>query len=188
MSPKRYRYTGKEKDEETGSITGGAVLRALVGRWTAADPAGFVDGINLYEYSSGNPARFSDPTGLGKSEQDLGAKMEATSQRFQNLANQRRAQAGKDPVNVQYQKSVGGEGPHGKGGTIPDELKTTPGTGVKAGHQQVAELKSRHVDSARNQAAAARRPTSKPASHRPGTNWRRSRTPERSPPRQRVRW
>ena len=64
VSPKRYRYTGKEKDEETGLYYQGARYYVpWLGRWTAADPAGYVDGTNLYQYSRNNPATFADPAG-----------------------------------------------------------------------------------------------------------------------------
>lgn len=35
-----------------------------LGRWLHRDPAGFVDGLNLYEYVSGSPLNFVDPSGL----------------------------------------------------------------------------------------------------------------------------
>src|SRR5690606_38207634 len=47
VSAKRYRYTGKERDEETGlSYHGARYYAPWLGRWTAADPAGIVDGFN----------------------------------------------------------------------------------------------------------------------------------------------
>ena len=64
VSPKRYRYTGKEKDEETGLYYHGARYYApWLGRWTAADPAGFVDGPNQYAYCLNRPVSLSDPDG-----------------------------------------------------------------------------------------------------------------------------
>ena len=64
VSLKRYRYTGKEKDEETGLYYHGARHYApWLGRWTSADPAGMVDGPNLYDYVRGNPIRSKDPSG-----------------------------------------------------------------------------------------------------------------------------
>ena len=64
VSKKRYRYTGKERDEETGFYYHGARYYApWIARWTAADPAGLVDGPNLYAYVRGNPVRKSDPSG-----------------------------------------------------------------------------------------------------------------------------
>ncbi|WP_232379776.1 RHS repeat domain-containing protein [Polyangium fumosum] len=65
VSAKRYRYTGKERDEETGLYYHGARYYApWLGRWTSADPAGLVDGPNLYRYSQDNPILFSDPSGM----------------------------------------------------------------------------------------------------------------------------
>ncbi|MFC5470963.1 SpvB/TcaC N-terminal domain-containing protein [Cohnella suwonensis] len=61
---KRYRYTGKERDEETGFYDHGARYYApWLCRWTAADPIGTGDGLNVYAYVSGNPIGLSDPTG-----------------------------------------------------------------------------------------------------------------------------
>ncbi|WP_437591716.1 SpvB/TcaC N-terminal domain-containing protein [Sorangium sp. So ce1000] len=71
VSRKRYRYTGKEKDEETGLYYHGARYYApWLGRWTAADPAGMVDGPDLYAYGRGSPIMMMDPTGR-QGEDDL---------------------------------------------------------------------------------------------------------------------
>jgi RHS repeat-associated protein len=62
---KRYRYTGKERDEESGLYYHGARYFAPhVGRWISCDPASLADGLNLYRYCSANPIGLSDPTGL----------------------------------------------------------------------------------------------------------------------------
>jgi RHS repeat-associated protein len=64
VSLKRYRYTGKERDEETGLYYHGARYYASwLGRWTSADPAGMVDGRNLYIYARNNPAARIDHDG-----------------------------------------------------------------------------------------------------------------------------
>jgi RHS repeat-associated protein len=64
LSDKRYRYTGKEKDEETGLYYHGARYYVpWLGRWTAADPEGLIDGPNLYAYSQNNPVGLLDPSG-----------------------------------------------------------------------------------------------------------------------------
>jgi len=64
VSQKRYRYTGKEKDEESGLYYHGARYYACwLGRWTVVDPAGLVDGVNLYMYCRGNPIIFLDDNG-----------------------------------------------------------------------------------------------------------------------------
>src|SRR5437899_8705416 len=64
-TPKRYRCTWKERDEESGFYYHGARYYApWVGRWINCDPAGLVDGTNLYKYASDNPVRLHDPSGL----------------------------------------------------------------------------------------------------------------------------
>jgi RHS repeat-associated protein len=64
VSAKRYRYTGQERDEESGlSYHGTRYYACWLGRWTSADPAGLVDGPDLYRYARANPVRFNDPGG-----------------------------------------------------------------------------------------------------------------------------
>lgn len=66
-TPKRYRYSGKERDDSTGFYYYGARYYApWLGRWTSPDPAGMVDGLNLYVFVSGNPLSYVDRLGLCK--------------------------------------------------------------------------------------------------------------------------
>ena len=61
---KRYRYTGKERDEESGLYYHGARYYApWLGRWVSCDPKGMVDGPSLYIYTRNNPINMLDPTG-----------------------------------------------------------------------------------------------------------------------------
>ncbi|HEY0514657.1 MAG TPA: RHS repeat-associated core domain-containing protein, partial [Thermoanaerobaculia bacterium] len=63
-TPKRYRYTGKERDEESGFYYHGARYYApWLGRWVSSDPIGTGDGPNTFQYSRANPIVVSDPTG-----------------------------------------------------------------------------------------------------------------------------
>jgi len=65
VSARRYRYNGKERDEETGLYSYGARFYApWLGRWMSADPAGFVDGTNLFGYARQNPIGLRDPKGF----------------------------------------------------------------------------------------------------------------------------
>jgi RHS repeat-associated protein len=64
VSLKRYRFTGKERDEETGfNYQGARYYIEWLGRWTTVDARGMVDGANLYFYGRCNPLRFVDVTG-----------------------------------------------------------------------------------------------------------------------------
>jgi RHS repeat-associated protein len=92
QTPKRYRYTGKERDEENGFYYHGARYYApWLGRWVSCDPKGLIynlnrfmdigDGkvtvkqglesthesnptpVNQYSYVLGNPCKYADPTG-----------------------------------------------------------------------------------------------------------------------------
>jgi RHS repeat-associated protein len=69
---KRYRYTGKERDEENGFYYHGARYYApWLGRWTSPDPAGLKDGPNRYAYVRNAPTRLVDPSGTqGENEID----------------------------------------------------------------------------------------------------------------------
>ena len=62
---KRYRFTGKERDEESGlNYHGARYYDANVARWTSCDPIGIAGGLNLLEYVQGNPTRLVDSSGL----------------------------------------------------------------------------------------------------------------------------
>ncbi len=64
VSLKRYRCTGMERDEETGLYYHQArYYAAWLGRWTACDPIGIADDMNLYCYVRDNPLTFIDPKG-----------------------------------------------------------------------------------------------------------------------------
>ena len=67
VSLKQFRYTGAERDQATGLYANGLRYYApWIGRWASPDPAGAVDGLNLYAYVGGRPTGFTDPTGLAK--------------------------------------------------------------------------------------------------------------------------
>jgi RHS repeat-associated protein len=60
-TPKRYRYTGKERDEESGLYYHGARYYApWLGRWTSCDQ---VTHVNLFVYCVCNPISLHDPDG-----------------------------------------------------------------------------------------------------------------------------
>jgi RHS repeat-associated protein len=64
LSLKPYRFSGKERDDESGLYYFGARYYApWLGRWTSADPVGFADGLNLFRYCQNNPAGVKDHVG-----------------------------------------------------------------------------------------------------------------------------
>jgi RHS repeat-associated protein len=64
FAKKRYRYSGKERDEESGLYYFGARCYApWFTRWISCDPLGSKDGINVYQYLQDNPCRFGDSLG-----------------------------------------------------------------------------------------------------------------------------
>jgi RHS repeat-associated protein len=61
---KRYRYTGKEREEETGLYYNTSRYYVpWLARWINTDPQGINGGLNLYGYAYNNPVSFSDPSG-----------------------------------------------------------------------------------------------------------------------------
>jgi RHS repeat-associated protein len=61
---KRYRYSGMERDEESGFAYHQArYYLPWLGRWLSADPSGLRSGLNLYGFCHGNPISFSDVNG-----------------------------------------------------------------------------------------------------------------------------
>lgn len=61
---KRYRYTGIERDEESGlSYHTARYYLPWLGRWGSSDPIGIGDGLNLYLYTRAQPIRCCDTMG-----------------------------------------------------------------------------------------------------------------------------
>ena len=61
---KRYRYTGMERDEETGlNYHHARYYSNWLGRWMAADPIGITAGVNFFQYCENNPVVHFDING-----------------------------------------------------------------------------------------------------------------------------
>lgn len=73
---KTIRYSGKERDATGLYYYGYRYYQPWAGRWLSADPAGTMDGLNLFRMVRNNPLRFFDTNGLApddvKSQQAIG--------------------------------------------------------------------------------------------------------------------
>lgn len=64
VARKRYRYTGKERDEESGLACHGArFYQPWAACWLSPDPAGIAAGLNLYTYVHSRPMNLIDQEG-----------------------------------------------------------------------------------------------------------------------------
>ncbi|MBD1569479.1 RHS repeat-associated core domain-containing protein, partial [Aliivibrio sp. S10_S31] len=61
---KTVRYSGKERDATGLYYYGYRYYQPWVGRWLSSDPAGTIDGLNLYRMVRNNPVIFADLDGL----------------------------------------------------------------------------------------------------------------------------
>ncbi|MCT8231260.1 MULTISPECIES: RHS repeat-associated core domain-containing protein [Proteus] len=73
---KTIRYSGKEKDATGMYYYGYRYYQPWIGRWLSADPAGTVDGLNLYRMVRNNPVTLHDPDGRNPSFTPEGRKDE----------------------------------------------------------------------------------------------------------------
>jgi RHS repeat-associated protein len=81
FSQKRYRFTGMERDEESGLTHQGARYYACgLARWCSCDPVGIAGGINLLGYASCSPMRFVDHSGMQPTTADSGGNYEAPAE------------------------------------------------------------------------------------------------------------
>ncbi|TDB57276.1 RHS repeat-associated core domain-containing protein [Photorhabdus khanii] len=60
---KTIRYSGKERDKTGLYYYRYRYYQPWIGRWLSADPAGTVDGLNLYQMVRNNPIRYQDESG-----------------------------------------------------------------------------------------------------------------------------
>jgi RHS repeat-associated protein len=80
VSLKRYRYTGMERDEESGlEYHALRYFAPWLGRWTSADPASLGGGINLYRYADDSPLRLTDTGGADPASVGQAGELPATA-------------------------------------------------------------------------------------------------------------
>jgi RHS repeat-associated protein len=62
--PKRYQFTGMERDDESGlEYHSARYFMPWLARWVSPDPSGIIDGPNLFLYVNAKPIIASDPSG-----------------------------------------------------------------------------------------------------------------------------
>jgi RHS repeat-associated protein len=84
---KRYRFAGRERDEESGlSIHGVRYYYASLSRWISTDPIGPVDGANLYFFSKDSPISSVDRSGLQTPQESAGVESETSNSQPSNDA------------------------------------------------------------------------------------------------------
>lgn len=64
VSYKTIRYSGEERDATGLYYYGYRYYQPWIGRWLSSDPAGTIDGLNLFRMVRNNPVNFFDSNGL----------------------------------------------------------------------------------------------------------------------------
>lgn len=83
---KRYRYTGMERDGESGlSYHSARYYLPWLGRWLSSDPIGVGDGVNLYGYARNNPILLSDINGEQATGHKYDERTKLTKKEWQSL-------------------------------------------------------------------------------------------------------
>jgi RHS repeat-associated protein len=130
VSARRYRYTGKERDEETGIYYHGArYYCAWLGRWVTSDPLGVEAGLNFYLYVGARPIGMMDPTGLQEVTPENGRQREPTAW-----------ETAKAVGDYFYETELGAHSPFAKGIRPTAEAAVGVATAVKAGIETPLEL------------------------------------------------
>ncbi|BDM22165.1 RHS repeat-associated core domain-containing protein [Pseudomonas sp. LRP2-20] len=70
LAQRTLRHAGKELDATGLYYYGARYSQPTLGRWLSADPAGLVDGPNLYRLVRNNPLRYRDKQGFNPVESD----------------------------------------------------------------------------------------------------------------------
>ncbi|MEG3439736.1 SpvB/TcaC N-terminal domain-containing protein [Pannus brasiliensis CCIBt3594] len=140
FSRKRYRYTGKERDEESGFNYHGARYYApWLGRWVARDPLGLKTGTNAYRAFLNSPLNYVDPTGTSESSNTLGQVGEAMQKDFSDAVNDLRQAFRKRKIFYRYQEThVGPDGEIARSDQIAGR-KGKPG-------RLANDFKARHIN------------------------------------------
>jgi RHS repeat-associated protein len=149
---KRYGYTSKERDEETGfHYHGRRYYGSWLARWVSCDPGGMIDGTDVYAYAKANPVRFIDANGKQSTPRPASASDPPAPPVPQVTSNQQAGTAGAQAVKTQIeskghamQSEVVVKG--GKGGS---RIDIAPDPKASQTLPRTVEVKSINLDSYR---------------------------------------
>ncbi|PZW91083.1 RHS repeat-associated protein [Pseudomonas sp. 478] len=85
---KTIRYSGKEMDDSGLYYYGARYYAPWLQRWVSADPAGAVDGLNLYAMVGNNPLLYIDKSGTSKAVFELAKDFVGVLGKAKNAADQ----------------------------------------------------------------------------------------------------
>ena len=98
-TPKRYRFTGKERDEENDLYYYGARYYApWLGRWTACDPKGIKEGLSAYWYARDNPVTLIDPSGMDTTTPEGAPQDQAWREQWREKYTQKASEAAGEAI------------------------------------------------------------------------------------------
>ncbi|MEM9546241.1 MAG: SpvB/TcaC N-terminal domain-containing protein [Bacteroidota bacterium] len=124
---KRFRYTGMERDEESGlNYHSARYYLNWLSRWLSPDPIGIEGGMNLYAYGNANPVSYNDQNGtksekskkekieqkikdLEKKQKDLKNEKAANSKRLTEISNEKKALGKRKKEVSDEQKELSGQ-------------------------------------------------------------------------------
>jgi RHS repeat-associated protein len=143
VSLKRYRFAGKERDEENGfTYFGARYYTPWLSIWISPDPAGLSDGINIYSYVRNSPANAVDAGGTQTQYEDIGTDQElqrAAREVHEARPDLEAARPSSTPRRTVSASQARSEADRGAAAVRRAQQMTDPA--VQAGHTQAA----RHV-------------------------------------------
>ena len=146
--PKRCRYTGMERDEESGlGYHHDRSYSPMLGSWSSPDPRGIKDGLCLFAYCHRNPITNHDRSG----QQTLGHNSERLAAQQQASANTHRETVGKERVETILQQPIDPAGNLTTAGVantiIPDTIRLPLNERDSGG---IIQWKARHISTPSN--------------------------------------
>lgn len=103
---KTIRYSGKERDATGLYYYGFRYYMPWLGRWLSSDPAGTVDGLNLYRMVRNNPVGLMDEDGLAPSIMGEAIERKKNSKSFFSKALRSKSKSNKDLSNIDDVKNT----------------------------------------------------------------------------------